>query len=318
MTLSDPGSPLGRSPRPHALVTGSSGFLGSALVRRLAEAGVEVLGVDCRAPRQALPGGARFLQADLLDVSSLKKAFGHALPGPTGSTVYHLAAQAHVGLCRQDARMAFDLNVAGTLNVLEACRERGCAAVVYPSTGLVYRAGGADLDEDDPVAATSIYCATKLAAENLLAGYAADYGFSCTVARLGNVYGPGGNPDTVAGLLLRQARDGDPLVIRDGGPVRDFISVEDAARGLHALGSAGRPGFRILNLASGKGTSVRELGRILCQVAGRAQALRETDPAPAGKADRVVLSIARIQAWCSWLPTQSLAAGLKDALEGRG
>lgn len=310
MTL--PRNPAGELPfRPKALVTGASGFLGATVLKHLAASGTAVLGVDCREPRGPLPPGAHFAQVDLLKPRELKHAFQDALPGPDGCTVFHLAALTHVGTCHQDPGQAFAINVTGTLHILEACRALGIQRVVFPSTALVYlRRSGQQLDEDCPVEATSIYGATKLAAESILAGYAADYGFSCSVARIGNVYGPGGHEDSVAAILIRQARQGGPLSIRDASPIRDFIHRDDVCGGLLALASRQEAGFRILNLASGIGTSIKELGLALCRAAGLPPEIRETGPADAGMADRMVLSIARMERWCGWRPALSLEAGL--------
>ena len=294
--MSSARSPKGLPFRPKALVTGAAGFLGAAVLGHLAASGVDALGVDCREPRGAVPPGARFTRVDLLKPLELERAFQNAVPGMEGCAVFHLAAQTHVGKCRQDPSRAYAVNVTGTLNVLEACRALGILRVVYPSTALVYRRQGShELDEDSPVGATSVYGATKLAAESILAGHAADYGFSCTVARIGNVFGPGGHADSVASILIRQARQGGPLSIRDASPVRDFIHRDDVCGGMLALASFHEAGFRILNLSSGTGTSIRELGLALCRAAGLPPGIRETDPANAGVPDRMVLSIARME-----------------------
>lgn len=323
MTSADPGrAPHPAPPAPLALVTGAAGFLGTVLCRRLAAAGTSVIGLDLNAPPAAAAGAVR--RADLLDRVGLAAAIADIadIAGSAGkdTVVFHLAGAAHVGECRRDPARAQALNVTATAHLLEACRAAAITRVVLPSTALVYaRTGSAAIAEDAALAPATMYAATKLAAENLLAGYAAEYGFSCSVARFGNVYGPGAHADTVAGILLEQARRGEALVIGRVAPVRDFLFVEDAAAGLAALAADGRPGFRVFNIASGEGTSIGELARTICRAAGLEERVTERDPPGAGADDRLVLSIHRATTQLGWRPTSTLEAGLRRTLaETRG
>ena len=150
--------------------------------------------------------------------------------------VIHLAGRGHVGANRDDPLAAVAVNVVGTTNVLEACRSAGVRRVVFPSSALVYRLPArSPLSEDAPVASTSVYAATKLASEALLQAYAAEFGLSCAVARLGNVYGHGASADSVASIVIRQAMAGGPVVVNTFAPVRDFIYRDDVVAGLIAL-----------------------------------------------------------------------------------
>ncbi len=316
---SDAGSRPGPS-RP-ALVTGAAGFLGTVLASRLAAAGFGVAAIDVRTPGGSAAEGIRYRRADLLDFGTLPGLVGEAAgERPGDCVVFHLAGESHVGNCRRDPLRAHALNVAVTAHLLEACRRAGVRRVVFPSTALVYRdPSRKPLDEGAPVAAGSVYAATKLAAEALLAGYAADHGFSCDVARLGNVYGPGAHGDSVVHILLSPARAGGPLEVERLSPVRDFVYRDDVVDGLAALGAAGGdPGFRVFNLSSGRAVSIRELALSVCRAAGLAEEVGEKGPPDARRDDAIVLSIRRIREHARWRPAWTLEGGLAQTLSEAG
>jgi UDP-glucose 4-epimerase len=314
-TLAEPTSGDPHHPEFTYVVTGAAGFLGRALTAKLAATGARVIEIDLAS---GIPSPAReVVEVDLLDAEALRAALTTKLAEEAGSVVvFHLAARGHVGSSRDDPRGAVTANVIGTLNVLEACRDIGVARVVFPSTALVYRVpAAAPLGEDARVASTSVYAATKLACEALLEAYAAEYGLSCTVARLGNVYGPGAAADTVVSIIVRQAMAGGPVVVNTFAPVRDFIYRDDVIAGLMAL--ARRPdasGFQRFNLSSGVPTSIGELAVVACEIAGvRAKPTQRADDSTAD-ADKVVLSIERLTTATGWAPAFSLAAGLRATM----
>ena len=120
-----------------------------------------------------------------------------------------MMGMAHAGECRANPRGAVDANVVALVNVLEACRAAGIRRMAFPSSAHVYRLPAPmPIDEDAPTAARSMYAATKIASETMLQGYAADFGFSCAVGRLGNVYGNGASEDSVASIVLREVAVG--------------------------------------------------------------------------------------------------------------
>ena len=303
-----------------AVVTGSSGFLGSSLTAQLAASGARVIAIDVAGRTSS--GAAEHVGLDLLDADALRSAFVEHLGDDASSAVLvHLAGRGHVGANRDDPRGAVAVNVVATTNVLEACRSAGVRRVVFPSSALVYRLPArSPLSEDAPVASTSVYAATKLASEALLQAYATEFGLSCAVARLGNVYGHGASADSVASIVIRQAMAGGPVVVNTFAPVRDFIYRDDVVAGLIALARrTDATGFQVFNLSSGTATSVGELAETACDIAGTREKPTErfgtTDPAP----DSLVLSIERLTASTGWTPTFSLEAGLRATIaEGRG
>ena len=311
------GAPSDRPDISHfaAVVTGAAGFLGAALAERLAARGARVIGIDHAAG--VGPGAGERVRLDILDADALRAAFVGLLRNDAASAVViHLAARGHVGACHDDPRGAVALNVVGTTNVLEACREAGVRRIVFPSSALVYRLPArSPIGEDAPVASRSIYAASKLACEALLQAYAVEYGFSCTVARLGNVYGRGAATDSVASIVMQQAIAGGPVVVETLAPIRDFIYRDDVVSGLMALVTSTEvPGFGVFNVSSGVPTSIRDLAETACRVAGASAKPMERSSSKGAARDNVVLSIERMTKHTGWTPTFSLEAGLRATL----
>jgi nucleoside-diphosphate-sugar epimerase len=301
------------TPVKRAIVTGASGFIGRALLARLDARSARVRGLD-------LPGrtaGERTRPADLSSASSAAAEVLSAARDLDGETVvFHLAGFANASVCRADPPGAFAANVAATANVLEACRAAGISRVLFPSTALVYALPARlPIDEHAPLGPRSIYAASKIAAEAVLAGYAADFGFSIDVARLGNVYGPGGPADSVAPTLLRQVLGDGRVHLRTLAPIRDFIHCDDVAQGLIRLAEAGsEPGLRIFNLASGVPTSIAELAELAAGAVGNALPAIETEPGTR-RDDQIALDVGRLRARTGWTPSIPLFDGLVQTLK---
>jgi UDP-glucose 4-epimerase len=300
------------------IVTGVGGFLGEHLAGRLAAGGTDVVGLD-RVDRP-VRGVGRQLVVDLLDPAATSEAIAGVADEPGASVVVHLMGMAHAGACRDNPTGAIAANVVATTNVLEACRKVGVRRFVFPSSALVYRLPArTPVDEDAPTAARSIYAATKLACESLLQAYAADFGFSCVVARLGNVFGSGAAEDSVASIVLRQVLAGRGVVVETLEPVRDFIYRDDVVSGLVALASlSGSPGSRVVNLATGVPTSIREFAEAASRLAGVSQSPVGRTATVSGPMDRIVLSIERIGRLTGWRPAFTLESGIEATLAERG
>lgn len=298
----------------NAFITGAGGFLGRALSEHLQRAGAAVAGLDERAMPAALPDGTQYHQTSILDFKALYDALGQ-FP-PDNAVVFHLAGQAHVSQSRTDPLTSISVNVTGTANLLEACRRLGVSRVIFPSTALVYaRPLQLPVEETAAVRANSVYAATKLAGEALLQGYASEYGFACRIARLGNVYGPGGAIDSVVQIVLRQVKAGGPISIKTFAPVRDFVYRDDVVRGMIALASrTDEPGCEVFNLSSGTATTMRELVELACRISGLKTDISETEPGRDVVQDALVLSIQRIRRYAEWQPDWRLEDGLRQTL----
>ncbi len=273
------------------LVTGAAGFLGSHLVERLLERGVEVVGADAFRPSYDPERKRANLRAPLaapgfrlwtVELERLRAAEAPAVDG-----VFHLAAQAGVrGSWGEGFETYLRDNVLATQRLLEAYRDRPLRFFVYSSSSSVY--GDAErrpTGEDEPPRPASPYGATKLAAEQLCALYQRAFDLPAIALRLFTVYGPRQRPDMAFHRFFEAHREGRPLpVYGDGQQRRDFTFVDDAVEGLLAGAERGRPGG-VYNLGGGASRSLAEVFSALERISGRRPALEHLPPAPGDVAE---------------------------------
>jgi UDP-glucose 4-epimerase len=291
-----------------ALVTGGAGFIGSNLVDALIERGDTVDVVDnlSSGKRENVNGRARLHVLDIRE--PLEELFGELRP----DTCFHLAAQADVRVSVERPDYDAEVNVIGTVHVLEAARSVG-ARVVFSSTG------GAIYGEcEEPAGETSERCplapygTAKLAGEEYLLTYRRLHGMANVVLRFGNVFGPRQDPHGEAGVVaifLGRLRDGETcLIFGDGKQERDYVYVGDVVAA--ALAAANVEGG-IFNVGTGRATSVLELYEICRKVAG-AELAAEHAPARVGELQRSVLDISKAADELGWRPDTSLEEGLRQ------
>jgi UDP-glucose 4-epimerase len=249
------------------MVTGGAGFIGSHVVDALLARGDEVTVVDnlSTGKRERVNEGARLLEVDIRDADALGAAFAEAQP----EAVFHLAAQADVRVSVDDPAFDADVNVRGTIRVLEAARDRG-AQVVFSSTGgAIYGECERPASEDWPRQPFSPYGTSKLAGEEYLAMENRLYGTRHVSLRFANVYGPRQDPHGEAGVVAiffgKLARGETPTIFGDGLQTRDYVYVGDVVDAtLRALGRDGG----VYNVGTGIETSVVELADATMRVSG--------------------------------------------------
>jgi nucleoside-diphosphate-sugar epimerase len=302
----------------HALVTGVNGFLGQALSQYLLRAGARVTGFDIHDSSPDSLKGIQYHKVNILDFDHLYTEMRQF--SPEDVVAFHLAGQSNVGISRTEPLSTWSVNVTGTANMLEACRRVAINRIVFPSTALVYaRPAPLPLVESDATLVNSVYESTKLASEALIKSYSVDFGFTCRIARLGNVYGPGGPADSVVQIVLRQVKSGGPITLQNLTAVRDFVYRDDVVTGLVAMALyTGEPGFEIFNLSSGVPTSIRELVETACHVEGLDTSIVETQPHHQGDNDKLVISIQRLIEKTGWHPVWNLEDGLRQTLAELG
>lgn len=298
------------------LVTGGAGFIGSHVVDAYLAAGIEVAVVDnlSTGRRSNLNPGARFYEIDIRS-----KALWEVLEQERPEVVNHHAAQMSVRNSVADPLYDADVNILGSLNLMEGCRRFGIGTIVYISSGGAVYGEPVYLpcDEKHPVDPVCPYGASKHAVEHYLFLYRAIYGLEYRVLRYPNVYGPRQDPNGEAGVVAifaGQMLADEPVVINgDGEQLRDFVYVGDCARAnLMAL----EPGVEsgIFNLGSGRGTSVNEIYAILREITGYSRAASH-GPAKLGETSRIYLNAEKAHEQLGWSPQVELAGGLRQTVE---
>ncbi|MGH2542439.1 MAG: NAD-dependent epimerase/dehydratase family protein [Ardenticatenaceae bacterium] len=297
-------------------MTGGAGFIGSHVVDAYVEAGHEVVVLDNLATgrRQNLHRAAKFYEGDIRDAALVAKIFASEMP----EILNHHAAQIDVRRSVSDPIYDAEVNIIGSLNLLEAARRYGTRKVIYISSGGACYGEPLYLpcDESHPVNPLSGYGATKHTVEHYLYLYEENYALDYTVLRYPNVYGPRQDPLGEAGVVAiwgRQMLDDEPATIFGSGEQeRDFVYVEDCARAnLLALDRGNR---RIYNLGSAQGLSINQLFHKLKEIA---EYSREPIYAPAkvGETFKIYLDATRAQAELGWSPEVPLERGLRLTLD---
>jgi UDP-glucose 4-epimerase len=252
---------------PTAIVTGGAGFIGSHLVDALLADGYGVTVIDDLSSGKAarVPGEAELRELDIVDFAALAAIVEEVRP----RAIFHLAAQASVVASVNDPGRDCEVNVKGTLNVVEAAGRCG-APVVFTSTGGALYGDDAPMPtgEDRMPAPLSPYGASKWAAEAYVKTWSLSSGIPHAVCRLGNVYGPRQNPHGEAGVVAIFAHHlhtgQTPTLYGHGKPTRDYVYVGDVVSAL--LAASGRSGT--FNVATSVETDVSTVWNELCKVSG--------------------------------------------------
>jgi UDP-glucose 4-epimerase len=284
------------------VVIGAAGFIGTAVASKLREDGIETMAID------RLGEGTRVVRADILDQQTIQRLL------EPGDSVIHLATSSNPGTSELDRIGDIETSLIGTLRLLDACVERNVSRFVLASSGgTVYGIPETTpIPETHPTNPISSHGALKLAIEKYVQAYGAQFGLSYVILRCTNAYGPrqtGKSGQGIIGRAISTAVRGDTLEIwGDGTVVRDFVYVADVAEAfLLAASTAAAQG--VMNIGSGKGTSVNEIIDLVGQATGRPLPVRYTGSrkfdVPAN-----VLDITKAGSILNWTPTTALLEGI--------
>lgn len=304
------------------LVTGGAGFIGSHLVEALVARGRKVRVLDNFSTGRwenlsAVQDRIEVIEGDIRDPLAVRQAMDGV------DVVAHLAAIVSVERSIQDPRETMDVNVGGTLNLLEEARRAGVSRFLFASSAAVYGDHSElPLCEDLPLCPLSPYAASKVAGEALGRAYWVSYGLPTAILRFFNVYGPRQDPQSpysgVISIFVGRMRRGlPPIVYGDGLQTRDFVYVEDVAAALIRAGERDGAAGAVVNVALGKETSVLRLVTLLNQALGTALE-PEFAPPRAGEVRRSAGDPGRARAVLGWQPTVGLAEGLSRLLHSDG
>jgi len=290
-----------------ALVTGGAGFVGSHVVDALLARGDEVHVVDnlSTGSRDNVAAGAELHELDIRD-PAIQELGEQIKP----DVVLHLAAQADVGTSVERPVFDAEVNVIGTVHVLEAARAADARVVFTSSGGAIYGECDEPANEEHARLPVSPYAISKLAGEEYIAGWNRLHGTSHVVLRLANVYGPRQMPalegGVVAVFLDRLARGETCSIYGDGAQVRDFVHVSDVAA---AFLRAAETGTGIYNVGTGVATTVLDLYRLCAAAAGVGAEPNFAPPRP-GDLQRSVIDASRAERELGWRPATPLPEGI--------
>jgi UDP-glucose 4-epimerase len=298
------------------LITGAAGFLGSALANHLAREGHQVRGLDdlSTGDPASLSPDVHFTRGDVNDRPKLWTLLQDV------DVVYHLAARVSVPESVLYPRDYDQVNVGGTVTLMEATRDVGVRRVVLTSSGAVYGDRGpsrlTETVEPDP---RSPYAVSKLAAEYYVRTIGSLWGIECVSLRIFNAYGPGqhlpaSHPPVVPYFLRQAQRSGTLVVHGDGRQKRDFIYVDDVVSGMIAAATAPGIDGMVLNLGSGTATSLVELVRHVLDVTGAKPEIIYNTQISGGVAE-LTADLARVRERLGFRPSIGLAEGLRLTLQ---
>jgi len=267
---------------------------------------VHVLDDFSRGKPENVAAGVRVHEADI------RGDAGHVFDEVQPEVCFHLAAQADVRVSVERPDFDADVNVIGTLHVLEAARANGTKIVFSSTGGAIYGECEGPAREDHPRVPLAPYGVSKLAGEEYIAAYNRLYGSGHVSLRFGNVYGPRQDPKGEAGVVaifMSRLREGEaPKMFGDGTQTRDYVYVGDAVAA--TLAGAEHAGG-VLNIGTGIETSVLDLYERIQRVAGVQREPEFTEARP-GELQRSVLDASLAKRELGWEPEHSLDEGLAE------
>ncbi len=303
------------------LVTGSGGFIGSHLAERLVEKGARVrafvhynaLGKEGWLDLLPVRKELEVVAGDICDYDYLFEAMREI------DIVFHLAALIDVPHSYKTPRAYVRTNIEGSLNVLQAARERNIERLIHTSSSEIYgTARYVPMNESHPVQAQSPYAATKVAADQLAESFHRSYGVPVTIVRPFNTFGPRQSIRAVVPAIITQCIEGNVIRLGNVHPSRDLTYVTDTVEGFVLAASSPDAIGKTLNLGTGKGILIKELAHLIIQLMDRSVEI-EIDQNRVRPSESEVTQLLSdntfAQDLLGWKPQVGLEEGLKTTIE---
>lgn len=305
------------------LVTGAGGFIGSHLVEALLARGAAVrafvkyngrgdIGMLADLPRAAQES-LEIVFGNISDPFSVRSAVRGC------DAVFHLAALIGIPYSYVAPSDYVAVNVQGTLNVLQACRDERTPRVVHTSTSEAYgTAQYVPIDEAHPLQGQSPYSASKIAADKLAESYFRSFDLPVVTVRPFNTFGPRQSARAFIPTVISQALTSDQLRMGSLDPIRDMTFVKDTAEGFITVGLSDKAVGEVVNLGVGSGETIGTIARLILRMIGKPDLRIEQDPARVRPAKSEVLRLIsdnrRAREWCGWTPCYTLEQGLAETV----
>ena len=290
------------------LITGGTGFIGKNLVERTLAEGHEVNVLD-REIKKIHNNEIRVIQGDIRKKKDIEKAIKDI------EVVYHLAAKTNVIESFKDPISHNDINIGGTLNILNASINKKIK-IVYPSTAAIYGNPRTNpIDETHPINPLSPYGISKLTGELYCDMYRKKFGIDCEIFRLFNVYGiktEKDGKDVITKFITKVNKKEAPVIYGDGNQTRDFIHVNDVIDVF--IKSMNIETGNIYNLGSGKSTSLNDLANILMNERGMKGIKPEYKETREGEIIVSVANISKLEKNYGWSPTTNIEDGIRKII----
>lgn len=307
----------------NVFITGGTGFVGAAVAETLMNAGVHVVILERDQPTpsasaaRGLRDRATFVRGDLSDEATL----GRILNEYTIDTVFHIAAQAIVGVANRSPLSTFESNIRGTWNLLEACRRNPqVSRIVVASSDKAYgEPKYVPYTEEHPLLGLYPYDASKACTDILARSFGVTYDMPIAVTRCANIYGPGDMnlSRMIPGTIIAVLKGEVPVIRSDGTPRRDYIYIDDVVEAyLTLMQQLDQPEAwgEAFNFGTGAPTSVLDLFRTIIRLCGK-----QVEPKILNEAKHEIqeqyLSSEKAKQVLEWQPRYQLEEGLKKTIE---
>lgn len=326
---------------PPVFVTGAAGFIGSHVVEEFLRAGRRVralvhyssesrLGHLAAAVESLLAAGSPSalpeVGANAFGIGPLEVVYGDVVDAAQMraavrgcGAVCHLAALIGIPYSYSAVASYVDVNVRGTMHLLDAAREAGVQRFVHTSTSEVYgTAQSVPIRLDHPLVAQSPYAATKIAADQLALSYARSFELPVTVVRPFNTFGPRQSQRAVIPTIIAQALTGERVRLGNTDAVRDFTFVVDTARAFALAADAALPMAATVQLGTGRGVRIGEVVEVVAAIVGRRLEVA-ADPTrvrpTASEVERLIADPSSAREVLGWSPRVGFEAGVRQTIE---
>ena len=292
------------------LVTGGSGFIGSHVVDELIESGHQVLVLDYAA--QPHRDDVEFFEANLTDADRILDASRNC------DYIFHLGAVADLNAAVRDPALCAQVNVLGTINILEAARRNEVKRVILASSVWIYSGSPrSELKENDPFYSPKIgpfYSSSKIAAELFCHEYSKEFAQPFTILRYGTPFGPRMREPLAVHSFITKVLANEPITIwGNGTQSRQFIYVQDLARA-HCLVLSDKGTNKTFNIAGSQMVTITEMVNAICTLLGK-QVKIVYEPARSNEEPIINVSIAKVKEELGWEPKVTLEEGLKKTID---